>query len=165
MSQRVHCGMQAVRREVLEEVAVVVGDITLVGSQPWPVGRGGSCELMIGVVASAVDDAIAVSTEVQALLCWIGLTRPVHSPCEYKQLPLEQGMCSDGCACRPVWKQRNAANLCDQRLPVGSTWTAHFKRLQQLTAMCAAVGRGGLVRSTHTQAGSAGGSVYVNTAS
>lgn len=56
------------RREVLEEVAIVVGDITLVGSQPWPIGRGGSCELMIGVIASAVDNTITVGTEVHCLL-------------------------------------------------------------------------------------------------
>ena len=39
---------EAVRREVLEESGVVIGDVRIVGSQPWPVGRAGSCELMIG---------------------------------------------------------------------------------------------------------------------
>lgn len=62
-AQQAHCGLvQAVRREVLELAASVVADITLVSSQLWPTGRGGSCDLMIVVIASAVEDTIGVNT-------------------------------------------------------------------------------------------------------
>ena len=42
-------------REVREETAVRVegGSARLVGSQPWPCGRGNHCELMLGVIARA----------------------------------------------------------------------------------------------------------------
>ena len=53
--------LQAVRREVQEEVGVRCGAVSVVGSQPWPIGRGGSCELMIGCVASALDDTIRLN--------------------------------------------------------------------------------------------------------
>lgn len=43
----------AAAREVLEETAVVVEFARLVGSQPWPCGRGAECELMLGCVARA----------------------------------------------------------------------------------------------------------------
>lgn len=33
---------QAVRREVREEAMVLVDDVLVVGSQPWPIGRCGS---------------------------------------------------------------------------------------------------------------------------
>lgn len=66
-------------REVAEESGVEVGDVSVVGSQPWPVGmlsatcmhaqayltttgRGGSCELMIGAMARARDERITINT-------------------------------------------------------------------------------------------------------
>lgn len=55
--------MQAVRREVHEEVGVTVGEVKIVGSQPWPAGRGGSCELMIGVIACATTTDIVLNEE------------------------------------------------------------------------------------------------------
>ena len=55
--------LQAVRREVFEEVGIRVSDVTIVGSQPWPIGRGGSCELMIGTVAKAQANDIALNTD------------------------------------------------------------------------------------------------------
>lgn len=42
---------QAVRREVMEEAGVAVGDVSYFGSQPWPLPRS----LMIGCVAGTVD--------------------------------------------------------------------------------------------------------------
>lgn len=54
---------QAVRREVREEVGIEVGAVSIVGSQPWPIGRGGSCELMIGAVATACSEEIALNTD------------------------------------------------------------------------------------------------------
>ncbi|KAF8069510.1 NUDT19 [Scenedesmus sp. PABB004] len=46
---------EAVRREVMEEARVQVSDVQIVGTQPWPIGRYGSCELMIGCVARATS--------------------------------------------------------------------------------------------------------------
>ena len=40
-----------------EESGVKVGSVTLFDSQPWPVGRGGQCELMIGCMARVTDAA------------------------------------------------------------------------------------------------------------
>lgn len=42
-------------REVLEETAVVCEPARLVGSQPWPLGRGHHCELMLGCIARATS--------------------------------------------------------------------------------------------------------------
>ena len=42
----------------MEEAGVKVGDVAIVGSQPWPIGRGGSCELMIGCIGKALDDEL-----------------------------------------------------------------------------------------------------------
>ena len=44
---------EAVRREVWEESGIVVGEVEILDSQPWPIGRGGTCELMIGCKATA----------------------------------------------------------------------------------------------------------------
>ena len=45
----------AAAREVLEETGVRCGSSALVASQPWPLGRGFHCELMLGCVAKAVE--------------------------------------------------------------------------------------------------------------
>lgn len=52
--------LQAVRREVLEEVGIEVSEVQIVGTQPWPIGRAGSCELMVGCVAKACNKQIAL---------------------------------------------------------------------------------------------------------
>ena len=44
-------------REVLEEAGLPVGPARLVASQPWPRGRAGGCELMLGMVARAIGGA------------------------------------------------------------------------------------------------------------
>ncbi len=46
----------AVRREIAEESGVRVGDVTYLGSQPWPF----PCSLMLGYHARAVDTTITV---------------------------------------------------------------------------------------------------------
>eukprot|EP00890_Picochlorum_soloecismus_P002625 jgi/Picsp_1/3363/NSC_06201-R1_peroxisomal nadh pyrophosphatase nudt12 len=62
----------AVRREVLEESNIQVKDIIEVfDSQPWPIGRGGSCELMIGCFAFAITDEIRVCPEEMDDCCWV----------------------------------------------------------------------------------------------
>lgn len=50
---------QAVRREVLEESGIAVGDVSYFGSQPWPLPRS----LMIGCLAQATSVDIAVDGE------------------------------------------------------------------------------------------------------
>ena len=87
---------EAVRRETREEAGVLVGAVDIVGSQPWPVGRGGSCELMIGCIAQALpggtdicidpvemDDVRWVSLAGECMAAW------VNSCC--KQLPRSSG--------------------------------------------------------------------------
>jgi NAD+ diphosphatase len=49
----------AVRREVAEEAGVLVGEVTYLGSQPWPF----PASLMLGFEARALDDAIAVDAD------------------------------------------------------------------------------------------------------
>ena len=49
----------AVRREVAEEAGVTVGDVTYLGSQPWPF----PASLMLGFLAHAVDPTIRVDAE------------------------------------------------------------------------------------------------------
>jgi len=62
----------AVRREVLEESNIQVkNSIEVFDSQPWPIGRGGSCELMIGCFAFAVTDEIKVCPEEMDDCCWV----------------------------------------------------------------------------------------------
>ncbi len=53
----------AAAREVLEETGVVCGPVALVSSQPWPVGRGANCELMLGCVARAATEEIRPPTD------------------------------------------------------------------------------------------------------
>ena len=48
----------AIRREVNEESGVLVDTVHILSSQPWPVGRAGACELMIGCFAEVSQDWI-----------------------------------------------------------------------------------------------------------
>jgi NAD+ diphosphatase len=50
---------QAVRREVLEESGIQVGEVTYFGSQPWPLPRS----LMVGFVAHAESTEVSVDGE------------------------------------------------------------------------------------------------------
>eukprot|EP01041_Mallomonas_annulata_P006474 gene6474-13073_t len=52
---------EAVRREVWEEAGVRIGRVSIIQSQPWPIGRGGGCELMLGCVARANSWDINIS--------------------------------------------------------------------------------------------------------
>jgi len=51
---------EAVRREVLEESNIRVSSVQFLGTQPWPGGRGGSCELMLGCIARADSEDVKV---------------------------------------------------------------------------------------------------------
>ncbi|KAK9805210.1 hypothetical protein WJX72_006176 [[Myrmecia] bisecta] len=62
---------EAVRREVREEAGIELGRVSILGSQPWPIGRGGSCELMIGCVAQATSDALSMDPDEMDDVRWI----------------------------------------------------------------------------------------------
>lgn len=53
---------EAVCREVKEEsgVDINISGVRLVDSQPWPLGRGGGCELMLGCIAQATSKTITI---------------------------------------------------------------------------------------------------------
>jgi NAD+ diphosphatase len=61
---------EACRRETLEEAGIKVGQVQLHSSQPWPVGRGGACELMIGCMAQAVTVEVHLDEEEMAAAVW-----------------------------------------------------------------------------------------------
>jgi NAD+ diphosphatase len=56
----------AVRREVLEEVGVVVGEVTYAGSQPWPFPSS----LMVGFHAEAQTTEIVLGEEISEARWW-----------------------------------------------------------------------------------------------
>lgn len=60
-------------REVGEETGVCVDrdSIKLAYTQDWPKGWGGMCELMIGCIAKAVDDALKPNLEEMATVQWV----------------------------------------------------------------------------------------------
>eukprot|EP00968_Pinguiococcus_pyrenoidosus_P005017 scaffold325_cov230-Pinguiococcus_pyrenoidosus.AAC.9 len=60
----------AVRREVYEEAGIDVGNVQFVASQPWPVGRGGTCELMLGFLAEATSFDVLVNTSEMEDVRW-----------------------------------------------------------------------------------------------
>lgn len=61
---------EACRREVFEEAGVVVSEVQVVGTQPWPIGAAGHCELMIGCVARAENDEINFDAVEMADVRW-----------------------------------------------------------------------------------------------
>ena len=61
----------AVRREVFEEAGVRVGAVDFVGSQPWAIGRSGTCELMLGCIAEATSTDITLQEEEVEAARWV----------------------------------------------------------------------------------------------
>jgi NAD+ diphosphatase len=57
---------QAVRREVLEETAIEVADVSYVASQPWPFPSS----IMIGMIGEAVTDDIVIDPKELEAACW-----------------------------------------------------------------------------------------------
>jgi len=49
------------KREVMEEAGLQLASVELLASQPWPIGRAGSCELMIGCRAVAATEEFKVN--------------------------------------------------------------------------------------------------------
>lgn len=64
---------EAVIREVREETGVEVCDVVPVDSQPWPIGRGGGCELMIGCTARATGMVICIEDPEVESVRWFRL--------------------------------------------------------------------------------------------
>ncbi|KFM25303.1 Nudix hydrolase 19, chloroplastic [Auxenochlorella protothecoides] len=62
---------EAVLREVAEEAGLKLARVEILGSQPWPIGRGGSCELMIGCVAKATSNDIDMDAAEMAIVQWL----------------------------------------------------------------------------------------------
>jgi len=56
----------AVRREILEEVGIAIGDVTYQGSQPWPL----PASLMVGFFAEAASTEISVDGEEISAARW-----------------------------------------------------------------------------------------------
>lgn len=54
---------EAVRREVKEESGISVGEVIYHSSQPWPIGRGASCQIMVGYIATASSTEIFMDTD------------------------------------------------------------------------------------------------------
>jgi NAD+ diphosphatase len=83
---------EAVTREVLEESGVFVDRVELIDSQPWPIGRGGSCELMLGCIAYARTWEIVITEEEVADVKWFSLEdarRLVAESLSQEGLPLD----------------------------------------------------------------------------
>lgn len=54
---------KAFRREAFEEAGVNLASIELLATQPWPIGRAGSCELMIGCRGVATTEDFMVNRD------------------------------------------------------------------------------------------------------
>ena len=64
---------EAVAREIREESGIILdlSSVRVLGSQPWPIGRGGSCELMIGCIATAASEIISIDPNEMAECRWV----------------------------------------------------------------------------------------------
>ena len=51
---------EACRRETYEESGIKVGKVLIHSTQPWPIGRAGGCELMIGCMAQGKSTDIHI---------------------------------------------------------------------------------------------------------
>mmetsp|Transcript_15187 Transcript_15187/g.44738 ORF Transcript_15187/g.44738 Transcript_15187/m.44738 type:complete len:192 (-) Transcript_15187:1123-1698(-) len=61
---------EAVRREVREEARVMVDQVHVLGTQPWPIGRAGTCELMLGCIGKAQSYEIMVNMSEMEDIQW-----------------------------------------------------------------------------------------------
>lgn len=61
------------RREVWEESGIVVQEVEILDSQPWPIGRGGNCELMIGCRAIARTELTNIQDKDVQEVRWFSL--------------------------------------------------------------------------------------------
>ena len=64
---------EAAKREVWEETGIDISAVRVVDSQPWPIGRGGGCELMIGCTAIAKHMNITITEDDVEDIKWFTL--------------------------------------------------------------------------------------------
>lgn len=62
---------QAAAREVNEESGILVDRVEMICSQPWPLGRGGNHEIMIGCYAIATTTDIFMDPEEMDVVRWV----------------------------------------------------------------------------------------------
>lgn len=62
---------EGIRREIREESGIEVRSVQLLQSQPWPLGRGGGCELMLGCVAVAETENIQINDSDVEEVKWV----------------------------------------------------------------------------------------------
>lgn len=89
---------EAVRREVWEEsgVPIDVDQVSILGTQPWPIGRGGVCEIMIGCLAYATDTTITIHDSEVNEVRWFTRdeARAMVEAAEVRTESLHSGACS-----------------------------------------------------------------------
>jgi len=78
---------EAVRREVREEARVQVEQVRIIGTQPWPIGRYGSCELMLACIAKAQSYEIMVNTAEMEDVQWYDRDELLAAVRLYEELP------------------------------------------------------------------------------
>lgn len=62
---------EAVAREVWEEAGGDVSRVRVLATQPWPIGRGGGCELMLGCAAKVTRPQIVVDPHELEAASWV----------------------------------------------------------------------------------------------
>lgn len=81
---------EAVRREVKEESGIDVGKVIFHSSQPWPIGRGASCQLMVGFVCEATSVDIHMDSDELEDVRWFS-REEVAAAKELVVTPLQHG--------------------------------------------------------------------------
>jgi NAD+ diphosphatase len=76
---------ESAQREVWEESGVRLQSVKIVGSQPWPIGRGGGCELMIACISLAATTEIEIHDSDVNEVRWFGLPECESLVAESKQ--------------------------------------------------------------------------------
>lgn len=85
---------ECVRREVKEESGVNVGKVVFHSSQPWPIGRGASCQLMVGFVCEATSVDINMDSDELDDVRWFS-REEVAAAKELVVTPLQHGAAGD----------------------------------------------------------------------
>lgn len=81
---------ECVRREVKEESGIDVGKVVFHSSQPWPIGRGASCQLMVGFVCEATSVDIDMDSDELEDVRWFS-REEVAAAKELVVTPLQHG--------------------------------------------------------------------------
>lgn len=67
-------------------MGIEVADVQILGTQAWPIGRAGSCELMIGCCAKARTAAITLNTVELATASWVSKADVAKAVAAYKDV-------------------------------------------------------------------------------